>query len=185
MTQEDIVKRLTNKRNFKKSVKFCLEANIDISCILFCFPEFNIYHYKGEYETSVIDQTSNGDNSAYWFQPHPTSLKNGELKFYIKGKSEILSGLVNFFTYYDKIHTFVYKGEETLRVKFGEWYESKDSEHYELSYELHSETKPAFDTAHTKSYYHHGEIVPKKDFIKKSRELKLKRILKQPVENNI
>jgi len=162
-----IVEKLLTKSNYKIATELCIQNNIDIS--LKNCPEINIYYY-------------NDDDDAEWFEVGPNTCE-----FYVYGISEKLKGTNNFFKYYNKIHTFLFKGKgfvETVRVKYKGWNEHTDDNHYEIFYEYHSETSPAYENTnkHEKiepKYYLDGNEVSKKQIIFKTREKKLDRIIKR------
>jgi hypothetical protein len=192
---EDVIKRLTNRTNFKKAISLCLEKNVNPDIILNWKPEFNIYYYGGDI-SSVMPSTNNGDGSAFWLMPNIRTIK-----FKAYGVDEIMEGSKNFFIHLSKIHTIIVEiskhslliTTEVLRVKFDKWYESE--EHQEISFHLHSVTKPSYewiDNRHNyvmqtinKIYYIDGEPYTEFDWKFKIRKLKLERILPETIKPKI
>lgn len=155
MELQNIVDKMVNKQNFHKYVNICLENNLLIKSK--CKPDIVVY--------------LSDDEENYEINPEKYS-------FVVDG--EIMTGNNNFYKNYKNITKFI-KGKLELyvepfyiskeMVKKGEiWY--KDDEWCEISYQVHSYQYPMKG-----KYYIHGEKYKYEEWIKISREQKLKRIL--------
>ena len=170
---QEIVDELVTRGNFKKYLKICIEHNLEISDK--CLPYINVYR----------------DDK--WYGIHPSV-------DYFEVNGELMTGNKNFFLNYDKITKFILKrgskDDKYLLVEDDkyllvephmingiQWTKEDDSDWHEISYNLHSYSKPALlqksvdrDSAR---YFIHGESVPYDKWKFLSREHKLKRILSE------
>jgi hypothetical protein len=174
MKKENILDKLVTKANFHKYVEICLSENIDIK--LKYAPEINIYLEGDGNWIEIVDYLSYIPEDKY------------NLEFEVFG--DMLTGTNNFFKYYKDITKFVLTLNYEVRtylvipdlIDGKHWIINEDEDWQEISYDCHSYSKPAhiIDNGKTitEEYYINGRLKEKEEFLKISREHKLKRILK-------
>jgi hypothetical protein len=181
MTKQELVNEMVSKRNFKKYVEICLKENLEIEKLEFA-PDILLYNY--EKDKDKID----------WYKIDLDS--DRKVEFIVDGKK--ISGVKNFFKFYEKITRFIitvtfdattYEKEFDVIPQISNkqhWYIDEKTDvdgHFEISYNLHSLSNPAYTKKIDgklidETYNINGDIFEYETWLIKTRNHKLKRIMK-------
>ena len=182
MTKQELMNDMVSKRNFKKYVEICLCENLEIEKLEFA-PDILLYNY--EKDKDKID----------WYKIDLNE-SDRKIDFIVDGKK--MSGVKNFFKFYEKITKFIISitfNDTTYEKEFEvipqisnkqHWYIDEKTDvdgHFEISYNIHSLSKPAYikkvdGKLIEETYNINGDIFEYETWLIKTREHKLKRIMK-------
>jgi len=173
---EDIIIEMINTQNFKKTINMCINQNIN-------FEEWynQIKHAAPEIFVNLEDD----DGNTF------IHIEIEKAKFWIKQNNQNieLSGIFNFYKYYNQIFKFKTANDLILEVKpireinnksKYNWYISEEEDYFAIEYDINGRLID-LRTKHIQ-YYHEGKLINKSFYNKKIFNKKLKKILKKKLK---
>jgi len=174
MTNKEIIRKLATKENFHEVVGICLKENLEIPKK--CLPDINIYHHRDGNDL-VWDRVRFGPE---WSFKTKDGKEYSEINDFFIHYKDIIE-----FTKLDKVGKTIFKVIPNIVGK-EMWSKDVEGDHYEISYDCHSYSKPALKVFKynngveylAESYYYvEGMLVTdKKQWQMLSRENKLSRV---------